>query len=210
MTALSGSPGPTVGYGQFLEGDWGLSGITASPTNPVYLSLLAPSWANSTMLYYNSGGGWTQVTNGNVPPSAAYTTASDLTFNGTYYSFDLTGTGGFLNRGYNGLGFDGFDYAVVGTPLPGDANLDGKVDINDLTIVLAHYGQTGMGWSTGEFTGSGTVDINDLTIVLAHYGQSAAAPASGGIQAVPEPCGALLLAAALAGLTAYAWRKCKR
>ena len=27
--------------------------------------------------------------------------------------------------------------------LPGDANLDGKVDINDLTIVLANYGQTG-------------------------------------------------------------------
>ena len=57
--------------------------------------------------------------------------------------------------------------------LPGDANGDGKVDINDLTIVLAHYGQTGMTWAQGEFTGDGTVDINDLTIVLANYGQSA-------------------------------------
>ena len=28
--------------------------------------------------------------------------------------------------------------------LPGDANADGKVDINDLTIVLAHYGRSGM------------------------------------------------------------------
>ena len=28
--------------------------------------------------------------------------------------------------------------------LPGDANGDGKVDINDLTIVLAHFNQTGM------------------------------------------------------------------
>jgi hypothetical protein len=26
--------------------------------------------------------------------------------------------------------------------LPGDANLDGRVDINDLTIVLANYNQT--------------------------------------------------------------------
>ena len=26
--------------------------------------------------------------------------------------------------------------------IPGDANLDGKVDVNDLTIVLANFGQT--------------------------------------------------------------------
>ena len=70
--------------------------------------------------------------------------------------------------------------------LPGDANLDGKVDINDLTIVLAHYGQTGMAWTQGEFTGDGTVDINDLTIVLAHYGQSLGSSA-GPVAAVPEP-----------------------
>ena len=57
--------------------------------------------------------------------------------------------------------------------MPGDANDDGTVDINDLTIVLANYGQTGMTWAQGEFTGDGTVDINDLTIVLAHYGQTA-------------------------------------
>ena len=70
--------------------------------------------------------------------------------------------------------------------LPGDANEDGKVDINDLTIVLAHYGQTGTTWAQGEFTGDGTVDINDLTIVLAHYGQSLGATA-GGMAAAPEP-----------------------
>ena len=64
---------------------------------------------------------------------------------------------------------DGF---LLTPALPGDANLDGKVDINDLTIVLANYGQTGMTWAQGEFTGDGTVDINDLTIVLAHYGNS--------------------------------------
>ena len=71
---------------------------------------------------------------------------------------------------YNGnsLGF----VLTLPQALPGDANLDGKVDINDLTIVLANYGQTGMTWTQGEFTGDGTVDINDLTIVLAHYGQS--------------------------------------
>ena len=94
----------------------------------------------------------------------------------------------------------------LGSPLPGDANGDGKVDINDLTIVLAHYGQTGMTWSEGEFTGDGTVDINDLTIVLAHYGDTAGSLA-GGMAAVPEPSSVLLLAAGLLGLLACVARK---
>ena len=87
--------------------------------------------------------------------------------------------------------------------IPGDANADGRVDINDLTIVLAHFGQSSvaggpgkMGWNDGEFTGSGTVDINDLTIVLAAFGSSLGAP--GSIGAAPEPSTtALVLAAVL-------------
>ena len=99
------------------------------------------------------------------------------------------------------------DRSFLLTPaLPGDANLDGKVDINDLTIVLAHYGQTGMTWAHGEFTGDGTVDINDLTIVLAHYDQTAGSSA-GGLAAVPEPGAIALLTAGMAGLLACAWRK---
>jgi hypothetical protein len=94
---------------------------------------------------------------------------------------------------------------VLERGLSGDANYDGKVDINDLTIVLANYGQTGMTWSQGEFTGDGTVDINDLTIVLAHYGQSIGA-SGGGIAAVPEPGTLALLATGLVALLACAWR----
>jgi hypothetical protein len=36
--------------------------------------------------------------------------------------------------------------------------------------VLTNFGETGMTWSQGEFTGDGTVDINDLTIVLSNFG----------------------------------------
>ncbi len=94
----------------------------------------------------------------------------------------------------------------VETLMPGDANLDDKVDINDLTIVLANYGKTGATWTTGDFTGSGVVDINDLTIVLANYNQSYSASA-GGLAAVPEPSAVLPISGGLVALLAYAWRR---
>ena len=86
---------------------------------------------------------------------------------GRYHAADLTCDGCFAS--FTVAAWDGDSYALAGL-LSGDANGDGRVDINDLTIVLANFGTTGMTWSQGEFTGSGTVDINDLTIVLANFG----------------------------------------
>ena len=65
---------------------------------------------------------------------------------------------------------NGAGTVTVMPTLPGDATLGGRVDINDLTIVLTNFGQTGMVWSQGDFTYSGSVDLNDLTIVLANFG----------------------------------------
>jgi probable HAF family extracellular repeat protein len=89
--------------------------------------------------------------------------------------------------------------------MPGDANLDGRVDINDLTSVLTNYGKTvGVSWNAGDFNADGKVDINDLTVVLTNYGHSLAASAvAGGVSAVPEPgMLALVFAAGLLGLLA--------
>ena len=80
-------------------------------------------------------------------------------------------------------------WTIAVAALPGDANSDGKVDINDLTIVLARYNQTGMTWSQGEFNGDGSVDINDLSIVLANYNATSGI----GPAAVPEPSCLVLL-----------------
>ena len=107
-----------------------------------------------------------------------------------------------------GYGTDAADHTnqafVIYAPTPGDANLDGRVDVNDLTIVLSHFGQTGATWAQGEFTGDGKVDVNDLTIVLSHFGQTVGASA-GAPAAVPEPCALALLAAGL--LASAGWVK---
>ncbi len=81
---------------------------------------------------------------------------------------------------------------------PGDANGDGRVDINDLTIVLTNFGQTSMTWSQGDFNTDGRVDIDDLTIVLSNFGMSS----GGAVNSVPEPCALVLLLAAVACLFA--------
>jgi hypothetical protein len=207
VTALGSSAAPPgLAHNQVLLGDWGLSGLTAgNSTNPIYLSLSAdnPALSNYTLWCYN-GTNWSQIT---APGSTTGTVANDLAFDGTSYGFSLLGgtaTGG------NGLDFNGYDYAVIGTPtLAGDANLDGRVDINDLTVVLNNFGRTGQTWTQGSMDGdsTGTVDINDLTIVLDNFGATVAASGRAGISAVPEPPSLLLLAGTLAGLAAYGWRR---
>ena len=116
------------------------------------------------------------------------------------YAKGINDSGQIAGSGTNPAGQT--DAFLLTPATPGDANLDGKVDINDLTIVLAHYGQTGTTWTDGEFTGDGKVDINDLTIVLAHYSRTLGLVAGPGMAAVPEPAGLLLLATGLAGLLA--------
>ena len=91
--------------------------------------------------------------------------------------------------------------------LPGDANLDGRVDINDLTIVLSNYGNTAATWSQGDLNGDSKVDINDLTIVLSNYGQRLGSSAAG-MAAVPEPSALLSAAVAMMGIWGVArWKR---
>ena len=128
---------------------------------------------------------------------AAANTAMDA------YGLDDNGDIAGLVNNPNTLAYTGY---FLSPAIPGDANLDGRVDINDLTVVLAHYGSTGMTWTQGEFTGDGTVDINDLTIVLAHYNQTFGT-AKGAVAAVPEPASIVLIRRCAAAVLAASGRR---
>ena len=69
--------------------------------------------------------------------------------------------------------------AVTEPPEPteeivGDINRDGVVDILDLTIVSARFGQRGQ--NSADLNGDGLVDIVDLVLVANEFGGEAAAP----------------------------------
>ena len=100
--------------------------------NPVYLLLsVAGGYSHDDFDVWDyNGNAWTALP------------VSDLAFDGSYANFTA-------------YALNGWSYAVSGVALlPGDANGDGKVDINDLTIVLANFGKTGATWSRASSPGT--------------------------------------------------------
>ncbi len=78
---------------------------------------------------------------------------------------------------------------LITTALLGDANLDGNVDLSDLSTVLNNFGQSTPAWTSGNFDNAPTIDLTDLSNVLNNFGaaplfavQSPAIPI-----ATPEP-----------------------
>jgi autotransporter-associated beta strand protein len=100
----------------------------------------------------------------------------------------------------------------------GDANLDGKINIDDYGLIDSHVGQSGsvFGWHNGDFNYDGKINIDDYGIIDGNIGaQGAPLPTAsqslatladsgvvnlGGVSAVPEPASLGLLAIAGAGL----------
>jgi hypothetical protein len=96
----------------------------------------------------------------------------------------------------------------------GDANLDGVVNDDDVTIVGAVYapGVPNANWANGDFDYNGFVDDDDVTLLGALYNPGlppipSPEAGGGGVAAVPEPATWLMLA--LGGLAAglFGWRR---
>jgi hypothetical protein len=126
-----------------------------------------------------------------------------------------TQTGTWMSQSVNGS-----DVLVMYT-YGGDANLDGKLNIDDYGRIDASVGQSGsvFGWYNGDFNYDGKINIDDYGIIDSNIGSQGPplgiAPASlagiaqaDGITAVPEPASILLLLLPLLAQPARR-RRCK-
>jgi autotransporter-associated beta strand protein len=59
---------------------------------------------------------------------------------------------------------------VATKTLPGDANVDGKVDFGDLLNLASNYETTSRSWATGDFSGDGATNFTDLLLLAQNYG----------------------------------------
>jgi hypothetical protein len=97
-----------------------------------------------------------------------------------------------------------FDY------LRGDANLSGRTDVADLTLLLNNYNASGKAWADGDFTGDGIVNVADLTVLLNDYNKSppASVQTSDFAAAVPEPGTVVMLLSLVLSMAGFGlWKR---
>ncbi len=88
------------------------------------------------------------------------------------------------------------------TALTGDANLDGKIDLNDFGVLKLNFG-SGERLSEGNMNGDRTIDLNDFGLLKANFGRTDGPKLSdlaANAAPVPEPSAGLLLALGALGL----------
>ena len=98
------------------------------------------------------------------------------------------------------LGVDNIKAFVPPPGTPGDADLDTDVDDDDLSLLLANWGQDATGdpdggWGRGEFNGAAPIGDDDLSLLLANWN-----PGGGGSAVIPDPATLSLLAMAAPAL----------
>ena len=100
------------------------------------------------------------------------------------------------------------DQVKVMATYPGDFNLDGVVDGQDMAIWFANA-FSGTTWQQGDANHDGVVDGLDRDIILSQVGLSPlpVLSSAASLAPVPEPGTLALLAAALLSLLAYGWTK---
>jgi len=154
---------------ELLLGGWEFTASGGySPGDPAYLSFagdIGQYGRQDVQVWYYDGADWAEYD------------AWDLTYDGTYASFTVTGFSG---------------YAVTVGLIPGDADRDHDVDEVDAAMLAAHWGQSG-GWADGDFDGDGVVGPADAAILAAHWYPGTGAEQAEPPGAVPEPGSIVLL-----------------
>ena len=101
---------------------------------------------------------------------------SSLTLDAGFYSFELSSDIASVD-GNSSLG--GVFIEPIYVAIPGDANLDGEVDVLvDAFLLVGNLGTTsGATFGQGDFNGDGVVDVlNDAFILVGNIGQSVQLP----------------------------------
>jgi CHRD domain len=91
----------------------------------------------------------------------------------------------------------------IPSQIPGDADINGGVDVADLGILASNWQASG-NWLKGDFDNSGFIDVNDLGMLASNWQagvgpgpaaslEAALASVGLGAFAIPEPQGAILL-----------------
>jgi len=182
--------------------------ITTSP---------AGTWDSGTTLYTGITGQVAAGRAGNLWTGNGIVTSQALAIGGNYTSIGVakasdarpaTATATAIWAGQTITGTDTLVMYTYG----GDANLDGKLNVDDYIKIDSGIAAGLKGWANGDFNYDGKVNIDDYTTVIdANIGNqsgiffSAGGVSSGGlsgVSAVPEPASATLLglgAAAIVG-----------
>jgi uncharacterized membrane protein len=110
-----------------------------------------------------------------IPSKGLNISGPDLTYSDVVFNqSDIGKVFPLLTRISNtgcGVNSDSMNVSLRIVGIPGDANLDQRVDVGDLGILAANYGKIGnCTWAMGDFNGDGNVDCGDLGILAANYG----------------------------------------
>ena len=105
-----------------------------------------------------------------------------------------TATGSWTLKAWQGGGASGYHPVTISDDilallLPGDADGDGWVDNDDLSIILGNWGQTGLGRAAGDLDGSGTVDGADWTEVISYWNPEPTEPPEATPERAVRGCG---------------------
>jgi autotransporter-associated beta strand protein len=177
------------------------SGTTTAPVTGKLVFDSAPGLADAikallTTSYNDGVDSWTTGT---------FRSTTAAAYGMTLGWVDSSVSAGAVAQGASG---DGPTITVAPT-YPGDFNLDGQVNGDDLTIWTAHFGATPASWQLGDANYSGSINGDDLTLWKANFGRSpitiggaavdapvasgssfagsAGPAASSGVALVPEP-----------------------
>jgi hypothetical protein len=155
-----------------------------------------------------NGGGWG---GSGIVTSQTAATTGNFTSIGVATAAQVKGIASTATSTWAGQTVTGSDTLVMYT-YGGDANLDGKLNVDDYGRIDSNIGLGTTGWYNGDFNYDGKVNVDDYGIIDSNIGiqgtpffNAAGGDSAGVAQAVPEP--AVL---AFAGIILLAMRRRKR